>query len=245
MLKELFQKARGLFSLLWREVMKFGVVGGIAFVIDTSIFLWMMNGPMSDSEVKAKVVAGVVATMFSWVANRLWTFRHRRRASVVRELLMFLLMNGIGLFIAAACVWIAKYWMGLTDKTSLFIAGSVVGLVLGTIFRFFAYRFWVFTEELDAEPAFERDRELLHREHADAAGERRPGRHERGQHAEHGFAAHVPGPHPSGPRGPGADDDRAPRHTAGSPTAGVSAAGAPTTGGDAGDAAGSAGRPGA
>lgn len=171
MLKGLLEKASGLFSLLWREVMKFGVVGGIAFVIDTAVFLWMMNGPLEGSEVKAKIVGGVVATMFSWVANRFWTFRHRRRASVVRELAMFLLMNGIGLFIAAACVWVTKYWLGLADQTSLFIAGSVVGLVLGTIFRFFAYRFWVFTEELDAEPAFEHDHEILHPVRHDAGAE--------------------------------------------------------------------------
>ncbi len=116
---------------------------------------------MHDSEVKAKIVAGVVATMFSWVANRFWTFRHRRQANVVRELVMFLIMNAIGLGIAAACVWITKYWIGLTDTTSLFIAGSVVGLVLGTIFRFFAYRFWVFGAELDEEEAFAHDRELI------------------------------------------------------------------------------------
>ena len=44
----------------------------------------------------------------------------------------------------------------------MFIAGSVVGLVLGTIFRFFAYRFWVFSAELDDDPEFSSDRELLH-----------------------------------------------------------------------------------
>lgn len=163
MLNELAKKCQGLFTMLWREVMKFGLVGGVAFIIDTSIFVWMMNGPMHGSEVKAKIVAGIVATMFSWVANRYWTFRHRRRASVVRELLLFILMNGIGLFIAAACVWVTKYWIGLTDSTSLFIAGSVVGLVLGTIFRFFAYRFWVFTEELDNEPGFNHDYDLVGR----------------------------------------------------------------------------------
>ncbi|WP_183666422.1 GtrA family protein [Neomicrococcus aestuarii] len=161
MLKDLFVRVNGLVSMLWREVMKFGVVGAIAFVIDSSIFIWLLAGPMHDSEVKAKVVAGIVATAFSWMANRWWTFRHRRQANLVREALMFLLMNAIGLGIAAACVWVTKYWIGLTDKTSLFIAGSVVGLILGTIFRFFAYRFWVFTEELDAEPEFAHDREVI------------------------------------------------------------------------------------
>ncbi|MFJ6417864.1 GtrA family protein [Paeniglutamicibacter sp. NPDC091659] len=158
---KIWGRLNGLVSMMWREVAKFGVVGGVAFIIDSGIYLWMLGGPMHDSEVKAKIVAGVVATMFSWVANRFWTFRHRRQANVVRELVMFLIMNAIGLGIAAACVWVTKYWIGLTDTTSLFIAGSVVGLVLGTIFRFFAYRFWVFGAELDEEEAFAHDRELI------------------------------------------------------------------------------------
>ena len=161
MLSKIWDRLTGLASMMWREVAKFGVVGGVAFIIDSGIYLWMLEGPMHDSEVKAKIVAGVVATMFSWVANRYWTFRHRRQANVVRELVMFLIMNAIGLGIAAACVWVTKYWIGLTDTTSLFIAGSVVGLVLGTIFRFFAYRFWVFGAELDQEEAFSNDRDLL------------------------------------------------------------------------------------
>lgn len=147
MFERISTKIRGLVSLVWREVAKFGVVGAAAFVVDSAIYLWMLAGPMSDSQVKAKIVAGVVATLFSWGANRYWTFRHRRQANVARELVMFLVMNAIGLGIAAACVWVTKYILLLTDTTSVFIAGSVVGLVLGTIFRFFAYRFWVFGDK--------------------------------------------------------------------------------------------------
>lgn len=40
-----------------------------------------------------------------------------------------------------------------------------MGLVLGTIFRFFAYRFWVFNEELDQEPEFSHDHELIEPHH--------------------------------------------------------------------------------
>ena len=166
-MNKLYQRLIGLIQMLWREVAKFGVVGAVAWVIDSGIYLYLMNGPMHSGEVWAKGWATVVASIFSWAANRYWTFRHRRQANVVRELVMFIIMNAIGLGIAAACVWVTKYWLGLTDPTSVFIAGSVVGLILGTIFRFFAYRFWVFGNEMDEEEEFAHDHEILGRPKTD------------------------------------------------------------------------------
>ena len=157
MLSDLWSRLTGLVSMLWREVAKFGTVGAAAFVIDSLVFWWMMTGPLEGSNVKAKIVAGVVATLFSWVANRYWTFREKRSSNKTRELVMFLLMNAIGLGIQAGCVFIAQYLMGVTDPGGLFIAGNVVGLFFGTVFRYFAYRFWVFREELDTEPGYEDD----------------------------------------------------------------------------------------
>ncbi|MDI3330397.1 MAG: GtrA family protein [Micrococcus sp.] len=161
MFSNLWQRLVALVAMLWREVAKFGAVGAAAFVVDSAVFLWLMDGPMEGSNVKSKIVASVVATIFSWGANRFWTFRHRRQSNVMREFVLFAIMNVIGMGIAAACVFVAQYWMGVTSTTGIFIAGSVVGLILGTIFRFFAYRFWVFTEELDADPEFAHDRERL------------------------------------------------------------------------------------
>jgi putative flippase GtrA len=165
MINTLSDRIRGLASLFWREVAKFGAVGGVAFVIDSAVFIWLFTGPMHGSEVWAKAIATVVASIFSWIANRFWTFRHRKQANVLREAVLFGVMNFVGLLIASGCVWFAKYILGLSDKPSLFIAGSVVGLVLGTIFRFFAYRFWVFNEELDQEPEFSHDHELIEGHH--------------------------------------------------------------------------------
>ena len=167
MFQALIQRVKGLMGLFWREVAKFGVVGGIAFVIDTSIYLWLLGGSMSALPTKAKIISAIVATMFSWLANRYWTFRHRRQANVLREVSMFILMNGIGIAIAGACVYISHWVLGFESAYADFVAGSVVGLVLGTIFRFFAYRFWVFTAELDQEPEFAEDHKLIEVHHHD------------------------------------------------------------------------------
>jgi hypothetical protein len=46
----------------------------------------------------------------------------------------------------------------------LFFAG-VVGILVATVVRFFAYRFLVFNQELDQEPEFSHDHELIELHH--------------------------------------------------------------------------------
>src|SRR6476659_72105 len=162
MITTLNERMRGLASLFWREVAKFGAVGGIAFIIDNGLTFYLMHGPMTDSEAKARFFGATVATVFSWIANRFWTFRHRRQANVLREFVMFLIINGIGIGISTGLTAVAKYGMGVTDKNMLFLAG-VVGILVATVVRFFAYRFLVFNQELDAEPEVSHDHAIIER----------------------------------------------------------------------------------
>ncbi|AMM32120.1 Putative membrane protein [Sinomonas atrocyanea] len=183
MISTISDRLRGLVSLFWREVAKFGTVGGVAFVIDNGLTYLFMHTIMSDSEAKARFVGATVATIFSWVANRYWTFRHRKQANIAREFVMFAVINGLGIGISTGFTAIAKYWMDIQDKNVLFLAG-VVGIVVATVVRFFAYRFWVFNQELDTEPGYEGDHEIFEHEHGhghehghpSAAGAGEPGR---------------------------------------------------------------------
>jgi putative flippase GtrA len=156
----LAERIRGLASLFWREVAKFGAVGGVAFVIDNGLTYYLMHGPMIDSNAKARLVGATVATIFSWIANRLWTFRHRRQDNVTREFVMFALINGIGIGISTGLTAAAQYGLNITDKNLVFLAG-VFGILVATVVRFFAYRFLVFNKELDEEPEFSHDHELI------------------------------------------------------------------------------------
>ena len=46
--------------------------------------------------------------------------------------------------IALACLWISHYVLGFASPLADNIATNVIGLALGTAFRFTLYRFWVF-----------------------------------------------------------------------------------------------------
>ncbi|TLP99517.1 GtrA family protein [Nesterenkonia salmonea] len=145
MIADLWTRGLRLFQALWRELAKFGVVGAGAFVIDSAVFLWLITGPMDESHVKAKAIAVAVATLFSWIGNRYWTFRHQRTRTRVRELGMFILMNVIGLLIMSGCVAFSFYVLGLRSELASFVSGSIIGTGLAMCFRFVAYKLWVFT----------------------------------------------------------------------------------------------------
>ena len=93
------------FSLLWRELAKFGVIGVLNFVIDLGLFNLLVGGPLAHKITTAKFVSGGVATVFAWIGNRFWTFRDRRNRPVHHEVALFFLVNGIALLITTA--WVA------------------------------------------------------------------------------------------------------------------------------------------
>lgn len=128
---------------LW-QLAKFGAVGGLAFVVDLSVYNVLRLTVLDDKPIGAKVVSVVVATIVAWLGSRYWTFKEARGASPVREFLSFGLINAGGLLVAMACLFVSHYVLGFTSQLADNISGNVVGLVLGTCFRFAMYKFVLF-----------------------------------------------------------------------------------------------------
>lgn len=134
---------------LLHEVAKFGVVGVVALVVDVGLFnllLYVEASPLYDKPLSAKAVGVIVATTVAYIGNRFWTFRARGRLPVGRGYLLFFALNGVAMLIAMACLAISHYVLGLTGPLADNISANVVGLVLGTLFRFWSYRRWVFPQ---------------------------------------------------------------------------------------------------
>lgn len=132
----------------WLELLRFGSVGAAAFVVDVGLFNLLRFGPgglLRDQPLRAKVLSVAVATVVAWLGNRYWTFAGRRTSAPTREFLSFAMINVIGMGIAVGCLAVSHYALGLTSPLADNIAANVVGLGLGTIFRYLAYRRLVFT----------------------------------------------------------------------------------------------------
>jgi putative flippase GtrA len=141
---------RARFGDLLREVAKFGVVGLVALVVDVGLFNLLRfaggEGPLYDKPLTAKAISVTVATLVAYVGNRYWTFRHRARTGFAREYVLFFVLNGVGLLISVGVLWVSHYGLNLRTPLADNISANVIGLGLGTLFRFWSYRRWVFLE---------------------------------------------------------------------------------------------------
>ena len=137
------------FGHLVHELGKFGTVGAISFVVDIVIFNFAV-GALDMERLTAKTVATVVAASIAFVGNRFWTWRHRERIGLAREYGLYFFFNAVGLGIGLGCLAVSHYGLGaiwpgvfkslLADN----ISANLVGTALGTFFRFWSYRRFVF-----------------------------------------------------------------------------------------------------
>ena len=131
-----------------KEFIQFGLVGATAFVIDMGLFNLLQHGPLgvlAGHANTANAVAASVATIYSWIMNRVWTYRGRTQENAGREAFLFFFANLCGIGITQFCLLFSHHILGLTSPLADNISAYVVGFALGTAFRFIFYHYVVFT----------------------------------------------------------------------------------------------------
>jgi putative flippase GtrA len=136
---------------LGRQLVQFSAVGGAGFLVDVAVFNYLSFTLLSAHHVAggplwAKAISTSLAILTNWIGNRLLTFRSSRRTDVLHEAVEFWLVSLAGGLIAFACLGVSHYGFGLTSRLADNIAANVIGLALGSAFRFVVYRYWVYSE---------------------------------------------------------------------------------------------------
>ena len=140
------------------EATKFGIVGLTGVGVQIVAFnLLRYAGPghvgvLEAKPITAQVLAIGLATVITYLGNRYWTYQHRERGSVGRELPIFVLLNAIAIAIGSLCLAVSHYVLNLTSPLADNLSGNVIGLGLGTLFRFWSYRRFVFTGQAVRTP---------------------------------------------------------------------------------------------
>ena len=152
----LIETVRQHLPVKYRELAKFLVVGGTSYVVDVGLFSLLSHTVLAEKVVTAKAISVIIATIFSYILNREWSFNSRGGRERHHEAMLFFVVNGIALGLNLVPLAVSQYVLGisapnysaLTVTVANFIAANVIGTALGMAFRFWAYRRFVFPEEL-------------------------------------------------------------------------------------------------
>ena len=141
------------------ELIKFAIVGATTFVIDSVIFYTLKLTVLEPKPVTAKVIAGIVAVIASYILNREWSFRDRGGRDRHHEALLFFGFSGVGVVLSMFPLWLSRYVFDLQvpnvsltiENIADFLSAYLIGNLLQMAFRFWAFRRWVFPDQMSDE----------------------------------------------------------------------------------------------
>ncbi len=143
--------ARLLARLTSPEVLSFLLVGGAGYVVDVAAFNLFRSTPglATADPSYARVLAVAAAMVVTYLGNRMLTWRGRSSTARHREIALFVVFNIIGLGFSVVTLLVSHDLLGFTTRLDDNISANVIGMALGTLFRFWSYKRFVF---VSAEP---------------------------------------------------------------------------------------------
>lgn len=118
---------------LFVQLAKFGVVGGIAFVIDLGVLLFCTR-ILSVETVWASVPAFLVALCFNYVASKRFVFTSTVTENTTRDFLIFGVLSLIGLGINALILFFGEYCFG--NEVAVITTFKVLSTVIVALWNF-------------------------------------------------------------------------------------------------------------
>ncbi len=131
------------------EILAFLAVGGAGYIVDVFAFNYLRTLPTlaaMDPSV-AKLLAVAVAMVVTYVGNQTLTWRGSSGPGRHKQVALFVLFNVIGLGFSIAALMVSHDLLGLTSRLDDNISANVIGLALGTAFRYLTYKRWVFGDQ--------------------------------------------------------------------------------------------------
>lgn len=94
------------------QILKFGVVGGVAFVIDYGL-LALLTEAFGVNYLVSATVSFTASVVFNYVASMRYVFTHKKGMSRRREFVVFVVLSVIGLAINNLCMWAGVELVGM------------------------------------------------------------------------------------------------------------------------------------
>lgn len=136
---------------LGHEAAKFTAVNVVATVVALAIFNFLVHGikgvydgPLHARPLTTYLIANSVGMLVSYYGSRRFAFKNRKAVGPGGGFVGYVGVNLASFVIPVGCLWLSRNAFGWDTALSDNVAGNVVGALLGNVFRFWAFRRFVF-----------------------------------------------------------------------------------------------------
>ena len=110
---------------LFAQIMKFGVVGVVAFAIDYGLLIFLTE-VFGIPYLVSATISFTVSVVFNYVASMRYVFAHKEGMSRRREFMVFIVLSVIGLGINNVCLWAGTDVLGVDYRLTKIIVTAIV-----------------------------------------------------------------------------------------------------------------------
>lgn len=107
-----------------KQILKFGVVGGLAFVIDYTL-LYLLTEFLNIHYLVSSIISFSVSVIFNYILSIKWVFDVNKKQDV-KEFIIFIVLSIIGLGINSLIMYIMVDLMNVYYMASKIVATAVV-----------------------------------------------------------------------------------------------------------------------
>lgn len=108
---------------LINQILKFGVVGGIAFVIDYGI-LFLLAKVLGLNELISAAISFIVSLTFNYFLSTKWVFEAKKQTP--KEVIIFVLLSVVGLGINEVLIYLGTKKLGIDVMIVKLFATAIV-----------------------------------------------------------------------------------------------------------------------
>lgn len=112
------------------QILKFGIVGGIATVIDFAV-LFVLKEFVGINEIIANTISFIVSVIYNYIASVTWVFDVDKEKDSKKQFIIFIFFSVIGLLINNLILWIC------IDKLDIYyLIGKLLATFVVMVFNF-------------------------------------------------------------------------------------------------------------
>lgn len=109
---------------LIQQILKFGVVGGLAFIIDYGIYTLLLQ-VFHINYVISGIISFSVSVIFNYILSIIWVFDIKKKQTV-KEFIIFVILSVIGLILNTIILYISVDKFHIHEQIGKIIATAIV-----------------------------------------------------------------------------------------------------------------------